>query len=312
MKVWIYPPCPEKLPEALKSRLPSLEIIVSEDEIPDADIVVGNPSTELLKRNAALKLIQLRSAGTGNFPSLIRERPEVRLCCATGAYGHAVAEHMFSALLTIMKRLDGYAVQQKSRVWNDLGPAGTIRGANVLVLGLGNIGGEFGKMAMALGAHVTGFRRIPTSSPECAHEVFSLESLERYLGNADVIAMALPDTPETKNVLSRERFALIKKGAYIVNAGRGSAIDEDALCDALESGAIAAASVDVTRIEPLPKNHRLWNARNLLITPHISGGDHLPDIAENLIAITCSNVNALINGGEFTSLVDPGTGYRAR
>ena len=102
MKVWIYPPCPEKLPEALKSRLPSLEIIVSEDEIPDADIVVGNPSTELLKRNAALKLIQLRSAGTGNFPSLIRERPEVRLCCATGAYGHAVAEHMFSALLTIM------------------------------------------------------------------------------------------------------------------------------------------------------------------------------------------------------------------
>ena len=312
MKAWIFPPYPELLPSVLKNEFPSLEVIVSKEAVPDAEIIIGNPAYDLLKANPNLKLLQLRSAGTANYPALLKENRALTLCCATGAYGHAVSEHMFSALLTIMKRLDGYKANQLNHTWTDLGPAGTIRGANVLVLGLGNIGGEFGKMCMALGAHVTGFRRIPTPSPECAHEVYSLDRLDEFLPYADVIGMALPETAETKDLFTRERFRLVKKGAYLVNAGRGSAIDEDALMEALESGQLAAASLDVTRKEPLPADHPLWNAKNLLITPHISGGDHLPDIAVSLIDITVSNIRALFEGRAFVSRVDPVTGYRER
>lgn len=312
MKIWIYPPCPEPLLNALYEKYPDFKIIVGAEPVADAEIVVGNPPLCTLQDNSHLRLLQLRSAGTADYPSLLSKENAPALCCATGAYGHAVAEHMLSALMCLMKRLNGYAVNRLKGLWTDLGPASTIHGANVLVLGLGNIGGEFGEMCRALGAHVIGFNRTQTPNPEAAHEIYTLDRLDEFLPGADVIAMALPDTPSTQNIMNKSRFQKVKKGAYLVNAGRGSAIDEDALLQALSDGTLAQASLDVTRTEPLDKSHPLWRAENLLITPHVSGGDHLPDIAEKLTEITLANINALIRRTPFTSLVDASTGYRRR
>lgn len=309
MKIFIQDTRSPEFQEEIRRVLNGHELVENPS---DAEIVIGNLPVSKLSENRSLKLVQLLSAGCTGYSALYASNPGIRVCCATGAYGRAVAEHMFSALLCMMKRLDGYAVQKTKRVWRDLGKAATIRNARVLVLGLGDIGGSFARMCRAMGAHVTGVRRSAEPAPEIADEVFSMDEIDRLLPEADVIAMALPDTPATRNVMSAERFSRVKRGAYLVNVGRGNAIDEDAFIRALETGALAGASVDVTAVEPLPENHPLWNAPNLLITPHVAGGEHLPIIQTEIIRIAENNVKAVSGEGGFISLVDAETGYRKK
>ena len=102
----------------------------------------------------------------------------------------------------------------------------------------------------------------------------------------------------------------MKEGAYFLNIGRGSSVDSLALADALNSGHLAGASVDVTDPEPLPPDHPLWNARNILITPHISGGDHLRETTERIVGIAADNLNRFIAGRALRNVVDPEAGYR--
>ena len=276
----------------------------------DAEIVIGNPPMEALESNANLRLLQLHSAGTGRYPELYRTHPHLAICCATGAYGHTVAEHMFASLLCLMKHLNEYAVQQQTARWKDLGAARSIRGANVLVIGLGDIGGAFARMCRALGAAVTGIRRTPAPDPETADRVFGLDQLDALLPSADVVACALPETPQTRGLLNKARLALLKPDAYLVNAGRGSLIDEAALLETLNEGRLAGVALDVLCTEPLPADSPLWHAPRILITPHVAGGDHLPDVGENLARISLHNIRALAANAPFQSLVDPATGYR--
>ena len=102
----------------------------------------------------------------------------------------------------------------------------------------------------------------------------------------------------------------MKKNSYFLNIGRGTAVKTDALCDALESGKIAGASVDVTDPEPLPSNNRLWNMPNILITPHVSGGYHVKETHDRIIEIARKNIVHLVNGESFENIVDMNTGYR--
>ena len=124
-----------------------------------------------------------------------------------------------------------------------------------------------------------------------------------------LLVMSLPDTPETRNTLSRERIALLPEDAYVVNVGRGSAIDEDALADSLDSGRLAGAALDVFRTEPLPEDSRLWNTRNLLITPHVAGNltaDHT--IGRN-VEMFCEDLDNYASGRQLRYLVDRSLGY---
>ena len=139
MKICLHIPV-KGLREAVLAALPDADLTGTPA---DAEIVIGNPPMEALESNANLRLLQLHSAGTGRYPELYRTHPHLAICCATGAYGHTVAEHMFASLLCLMKHLNEYAVQQQTARWKDLGAARSIRGANVLVIGLGDIGGAF-------------------------------------------------------------------------------------------------------------------------------------------------------------------------
>lgn len=311
MTIYITRPITRHLIPAIKAAAPDAQIHYDAKYAREAEIVVGNAPLDDLLANPNLRLVQLRSSGTAAYPELLKRRPELRLCSATGAYGHAVAEHMLAALLCMMKRLDEYARKQRSHAWTDLGSAATIRGAHVLILGLGDIGCEFGRMARALGARVTGLRRSARPQTDAADSVYDMRALPDLLPKADVIAMALPETPETRNIMNAERFALVKRGAYLLNAGRGSAVDERALIRSLEDGKLAGAFLDVTQTEPLPEGDPLWYAPNIFITPHVAGGDHLDTIGQEIARITANNIRALIYGGEFISLVDADTSYRA-
>ena len=308
MKICLHIPV-KGLREAVLAALPDADLTGTPS---DAEVVIGNPPMEALEGNSHLRLLQLHSAGTGRYPELYRTHPHLAICCATGAYGHTVAEHMFASLLCLMKHLNEYAVQQQTACWKDLGAARSVRGANVLVVGLGDIGSAFARMCRALGANVTGIRRTPTPDPETADRVFGLDQLDALLPTADVVACALPETSQTVGLLNKARLALLKPNAYLVNAGRGSLIDETALLDALNEGRLAGVALDVLTTEPLPADSPLWHAPRLLITPHVAGGDHLPDVGENLARIALHNLRALSTGAPLLSRVDPNTGYRAR
>lgn len=275
------------------------------------DVIIGNPPVGRLPECASLKLLQLTMAGTGNFPNAVRAMDHpVILTNATGAYGPAIAEHMLGMLLALQKNLHLYRDCMSEGQWRDAGEVTSLSGARVLVVGMGDIGGCFGRLCTACGAHVTGVRRTVGSVPDYAEDVRLTEELDELLPTADIVALSVPETRETIHLLSRERIARMKKGAFVLNVGRGSAIDTDALCDALESGHLAGAGLDVTQPEPLPRDHRLWQMKNALITPHVSGGDHLYATVERVASIAAENLVRFTRGERLRNIVDFETGYR--
>lgn len=273
----------------------------------DVDILFGNVKPTLLENAAQLSLVQLFTAGVdGAYLTSVPEN--VQLANATGAFGLATGEHMLAMMLALVKRLHQYRDNQQKHQWRDMGNVSTIEGARVLVLGLGDIGGTFARKAKALGAYTIGVRRVNTAVPDYMDEVHLYAELDGLLPTADILAMALPDTPQTKHILNRKRIEVLKPGAIVINGGRGTAIDQEALCDALETGKILAG-LDVTDPEPLPSEHRLWGYENVLITPHISGFFHLPETVNRIVRIAVENIRRHVEGESYFNIVNRKSGY---
>jgi phosphoglycerate dehydrogenase-like enzyme len=141
-------------------------------------------------------------------------------------------------------------------------------------------------------------------------ELAMTKDLDSVLPRADVVFSVLPNTAETRGIYTLERFDRMKDTAIFVNCGRGSAVSSETLYRALSEGKIQAAAVDVTEIEPLPADSPLWGLDNLVITPHISGGDHLPETYERIVDIAAANLLAYCAGGKLENVVDFATGYK--
>lgn len=270
----------------------------------EADVIVGNPlPAPRLAEAENLVFFQLNSAGYDPYVKPGVLPGGARMASAVGAYGQAVSEHMLAMLLGLMKRLPAYRDDQHARTWTDEGAVTTLAGAHVLVLGAGDIGSHFAKLARALGAHVTGVRRragAPTSDFEA---MAALKDLPEILGDFDVVASFLPSSEETRGLADGAFFSAMREGAFFVNGGRGDLVDQKALVDALASGKLAGAALDVTTPEPLPADDPLWDAPNLFITPHVSGGFHLPVVLENITTIAAENIRALQAGEPIRNLV---------
>ena len=236
----------------------------------------------------------------------------VILTNVTGAFGLAISEHMVANVFTLYKKLHLYRDNQNKSLWLDRGQVKQIEGAVVLTVGLGDIGGNFAKKMKALGAYTIGVRRKDTSKPEYIDELILQEDLDNVLPKADIVALALPNTSETKGLFNRERIYSMKDGATLINVGRGNAVDTEALCDALEDGKLYAAALDVTDPEPLPAEHRMWKIENALITPHISGFFHLRKTYENIVSIFIENFNRFLNNEPLENIIDMTTGYRKK
>ena len=281
----------------------------SQEQIDRAQIIVGNVGLESLLRAQNLEMLQLQTAGVGAYEQLCAPGRNVRVCTASGAYGLAISEHMFGLLLGLQKRLFAYRDQQFSGTWKDLGEVPSVSDANVLVVGLGDIGGEFARRCRAFGAHVTGIRRSPGPCPEFCDAVGVQADLDRWLPDADVVFLCVPETRSTIGLMDRTRIFKMKRGAILLNAGRGSAVDTAALMDALKEGHLWGAGLDVTAPEPLPSDHPLWKCPNVIITPHISGGLHLKQTHDRIVRIACENIRACLSGGALTNAVEYERGY---
>ena len=309
MKIVVTPPFTEEqkkhIIEAAGPERPifRLKSEITEELLSDADVILGNLDNPSQVRWAyRLKWIQLNNAGTEGYcePGLLPEGAV--LTNATGAYGLAISEHMIACLFMLRKKLNLYYADQLRREWRREGHVGVIQGTTVLVIGLGDIGRTFAGKMKALGCYTIGIRRRVS-------EVHGLEDLDRLLPRADVVALSLPGNASTYHVLNRERIGLLKPNAIVLNVGRGTAIDTDALSDALYAGKITGAALDVTDPEPLPADHPLWSAPGALITPHISGGYSLPETLAQICDIFAENLERFRKGEPLRNVVDMGTGY---
>ena len=277
--------------------------LLQESDVEDAAIIIGNVSASMLHASQSLTWFQTSSAGYDNYlaPGILA--PETLLTCATGAYGQAVSEHMIASLLCLMKKLHLYRDNQLESSWADEGPVTTLVDATVLVMGTGDIGTAFARLVTAMGAHAWGVRRNVAACHEPFERMVALSDVHSVLGEVDVVACVLPSTPETRLLANATFFDAMKRGSYLVNAGRGDLIDTSALVEALRSGQLAGAALDVTNPEPLPADNPLWDEPNALITPHVAGFWHLQATVDNVVNICLTNLRAYLAGEPLRNVV---------
>ena len=173
--------------------------------------------------------------------------------------------------LALCRRLPEYRDQQREHLWRLRKYDKQLDGATLLILGAGDIGTTLAQWMRPMVGKILGIRRTVRKAPECYDEMGTLEDLDSFLPRADIILCALPHTPETAGLLDERRLRLMKKDAVLVNGGRGSLIDQAALCRVLEEGHLWGVGLEVTSPEPLPPDSPLWDQPRVLITPHAAG-----------------------------------------
>lgn len=207
-----------------------------------------------------------------------------------GVYSDAVGEHVIALLLAVVHGIVPSVRNMAEKQWPAIPMLGNVNGKTIAVLGTGDIGNNAARICAAMGARVLGFKLHACEPfPPYAQIYTGDDGLDALLPQADAVLVCLPGSPFTKNMLDARRIGLMKAGSVLINIGRGSIVNTEALMAALRSGHIAAAGLDVTDPEPLPPDHPLWDCPNLLITPHISGlgaskQKHAEWFAENLRA----------------------------
>lgn len=274
------------------------------------EVIYGHPVPAWLKRAARLRWLCSDFAGVEKYlDEAIWPSPDCLLSNSSGAYGPAIAEHIVMVLLMLLRRMPEYQSAMAERAWPCLTPIRSLTGSRVVVLGTGDVGRSAARRLKALGASVTGVCRSGRSEDPAFDRVLPVGQLNELLPQADALVMALPATAETAGVLSRERIALLGPQALVVNVGRGSAIDQPALVEALTARRLAGAALDVMEPEPLPPDHPLWQCPNTILTPHVSGNMALGLTCDLDVDMFCRDLSRYAAGEPLENLVDRSRGY---
>lgn len=302
--------------EAVRSRAPGYEVLVTrereriEAELHRIEVAFVHFPHDLFDRAAALRWFQQAGAGA----DWLERRPEARtlpftLTSASGVHAIPISEHMLGFLLALARDFPRAIRAQSARTWTPREDRELfeLAGKRVLVLGLGAIGERFARLCAACGMEVVGLRRDPTIPAEGIVRMVGMDGLATELPLADVVANTLPLTAETRGFLGSREFGLMKQGAIVLNIGRGATIDEAAMVDALRSGRLLAAGLDVFETEPLPDSSPLWDMENVLITAHYSGST--PDYNERVFEIFLDNLGRYVDGKPLRNVVDKTIGY---
>jgi phosphoglycerate dehydrogenase-like enzyme len=235
-------------------------------------------------------------AGTEEYTAPGILPPSAVLTNSAGSNSQSVAEHMLACLLALCRKLPQCRDNQNREQWVDVGKMKTISGATVLVVGAGHIGAQFALRCRALGARTVGLKRDLSRPVDGFDRLESMDRLDDLLPQADVVALCLPHSAATVGLMDQRRLGLMKQDAILLNAGRGTVLDQQALVSALRSGLLWGAALDVTDPEPLPPGHPLWNAPNLLLTPHLAGGMRLEITRKNCIQMALDNLKRYVAG----------------
>jgi phosphoglycerate dehydrogenase-like enzyme len=277
-----------------------------------ADVLYGFPNespaglARIAKENARLQWIHAMAAGAGGAVKAsgldAGTLNKFRVTTSAGVHALPLAEFAAMGILNGFKRTAELAQDQAAKVWPELRiPTKLVNGSSLVVTGLGEIGLETARIARALGMKVSGTKRS-VEPIEGIEEVADNNGLAGLLASADAVVNTLPGTPYTEKLFNRGVFAAMKPGTVFVNVGRGTVVDEEALLEALDSGQVSYACLDVFAVEPLPQDSPLWSHPNVLVSPHTSA---LSAAENRLIAERfCGNLRIFLEGGELPPLVD--------
>jgi phosphoglycerate dehydrogenase-like enzyme len=271
------------------------------------DIAFGQPDAEDCLSNEGLRWMEVSSAGftrydTTAFRDTIRARGAA-FTNASQVYAESCAEHVLAMMLALGRELlPSFATQNGDRAWNYAerrGKSVLLQGQTVVLLGFGAIGRRVSELLAPFGMRIYAIRRQLRSEPGV--HVVSEESMTKVLSEADHVVNVLPENDETRNYVNSRRISCFRKGARFYSVGRGMTVDQDSLIEALKSGRIGAAYLDVTVPEPLPPSHPLWSAPNCFITPHTAGGRS--NVEVELVRHFLANLACFENGTQMTDRI---------
>jgi phosphoglycerate dehydrogenase-like enzyme len=306
--------------ERLKSQFPQLIFAEVKDymglpvQLKDADIFVGW-SLRPEQLSLAPKLLWIHSPAAAvhqlMFPALVKSK--IMVTNASEVHGPVVAEHVMALILAMARRLEmAFRFQQQKvwgqeQIWDEKPHPMEVAGANVLLIGLGNIGREVVQRAKAMGAQVIGVREHPEKGNEGCEAVFAPAHVDTIIGDMDFVVLSAPLTESTRGFISAARLARMKRTAYLINVSRGPLIDDAALIAALRGKKIGGAALDVFEEEPLPPNSPYWGLDNCLITPHMAAMTE--KLWERHYALFADNLVRFMMGKELRGIVDKQRGY---
>jgi len=300
---------PSEIETTLGSDLDDLAPLATATGLVTSNDVLRNPKFPVRELAAAaphLRWIHIIGAGIEPLLPLDWLPKGVTLTNNSGVHVRKTGEFAVMALLMLNARLPQIVSNQSKSQWRQIFTP-SIAGKVVTVIGLGDMGGVAARQAKRLGLRVLGIRR--SGRPHrYVDEMFDLRDLRRPLQNSDFIYVAVPLTPQTRQLIGKEMLAAAKPGAGLVNVGRAGVVDYDALRGALASGALSGAVLDVFEEEPLPASSPLWTTPNLIVVPHCSSDDldrYLPDTLDLVFAI----LGRLMAGKALKNRVDPQRGY---
>ena len=278
----------------------------------DANLVIGEIPNGDFQHCEKLEMLQSSSSGVNYYVEGGKFPENAKLCCMTGVYGNVIAEHLLGMLLAICRRIPEYRSQQNENKWKILKFDKPLDESTVLILGAGDIGTTLAKWMRPMVGKIIGIRRTERAFPDCFDEMFTLEKLDEKLPEADFVISVLPQTPETTGLFDERRLRLMKDDAVLVNGGRGSLIDQDALLKVMSEGKFFGVGLDVTVPEPLPAESPLWKQERLLITPHAAGNScSLESPLERKIReFILKNTVKWLSGEEPENVIDFSIGYK--
>ncbi len=280
------------------------------DENPDLlgrlDVVYGHLQKGELGRATKVGWLQTTSAGVNSLITPELQARDLIVTTTSGIHAAPIAEQMFGMVLSVTRQLVRAWDSQRERRWDRHGESTLLSGKTLGLLGVGAIGSYAAVIGKAFGMTVIGLRRSKGEQPPI-ETMYGEDERAEFLSRCDVVMNTLPQTDATRGFLGDTEFAALKRGAIIVNTGRGATIDTDALLRALASGQVGAACLDVTDPEPLPADHPLWTTPNVFITPHTSGSR--PDYDERADDIFLANLRRFLDGQKLENVVDKGEGY---
>jgi len=309
---------PERL-TALQVVAPGVEIIPYDtpeeamEHVADADGLIGTATPELLAKGGTLRWVQVGSAGVERYLAIPElAGGQVLLTNGQRMASPEIAEHVMALTRALARNLHEAVLAQADGEWRRraLGDSPLnrrLRGKTLLVVGLGGIGTEVARLANAAGMRATAIRSSHRSGPPFVARVGLSDDLFTFAGEADVVVNCLPLTPQTADLFGDDFFEVMRDTAFFINVGRGGTVDTEALIRALEGGEIAAAGLDVTDPEPLPEDHPLWQAPNLIITPHYAAWSDVG--RERRWLLYRENLRRFAAGEPLLSVVDPARGY---
>ena len=291
-----------------------LEIFVDWDEdnfeksMFNSDILLAwnFPTKDLKKVSPNLKWIHVVSAGIEHLLPLDWMFDNLVLTNSSGVHAKKAGEYGLMAILMLQNHMTKIITNQKNKEFISLF-SNPINGKTVVVVGTGSLGSSMAKLINSLGANVIGVNKRGKKVEGCK-KVIKIDDIDSVLPSADFLYLAVPETPETKNLISKEKLDMLKPSCGIVNVGRQTVINYEVLCKKLNNNELAGAILDVFTQEPLSKDSKLWDTPNLIITPHVSSDDH-GNYVELILGLFVKNLKLFIENKELSNQIDKKLGY---